>query len=340
MPINNLTAIAISVLILLLADRLPSQAQERKYDRLYVSSASGSAAQMPLWLTKEAKLYAKYNLAAEVVTIPGSNLIVQAMLSGEAPISQLGGPAAILADLSGADLVIVATTVRNFVFLMMSDPNIRRIEDLRGKAVGVTRFGNVSDFVVRFTLQHYNLVPDRDVAIIQCGGQPEMLAAITTGRIQAAALTAPGTVQARKLGLRALVDISKFDADFPISGIVTTRRYLNANENIVRRFLKAYIEGIVLAKKNRAFTSNVLARYLKTDDPEILNESYEWIIQQNISLPPYPATRGIIPFLTRLEQTVPKAKGAKPEDFVDGHLVKELDEQAFITKLLHSPVSP
>ena len=328
-------AVIIPMSLILLSGFFSScKAQETKLDKLRVSGAMGSATQIPLWLTKEARLFEKYNLAAEVLTIPASSLIVQAMLSGEVPISQLGGPASMLANLSGADLVVIATTIRNFVFFIISHPDVRRIEDLRGKTLGVTRFGTVSDFAARFALQKNGLVPERDVTIIQTGGQPETLAALKAGKIQAAALTAPGTVQARKLGLRALLDISKFDADFPISGVATTRRYIKNNEDIVRRFLKAYVEGVVLAKKDRAFTTKVLAKYLKTDDREILNESYEWIIQQNLSLPPYPAVQGMATFLRSVEGTNPKAKSAKPEDFIDNRLVKELDEEGFIKGLL------
>jgi ABC-type nitrate/sulfonate/bicarbonate transport system substrate-binding protein len=155
---------------------------------------------------------------------------------------------------------------------------------------------------------------------------------MVAGKVHAAAITPPATLQARKVKLKELVDLSKLDVEYHVNGVVTTRRYLRSNEDTVRRYLKAYIEGAVRGMKDKAFAMKTMGRYFRTDDREILEETYEMIIKTGFSVPPYPA--GIASLLQELEKPFPKAKGAKPEDFADSRLVHELDQSGFIKSLL------
>lgn len=309
-------------------------AQERKLDKIRVGGGSASATQMGLWLAKEAKLYEKYGIAAEVISIPGSSLALQAMLAGEVPIIQLGGSASVQANLSGADTVIIATIVHRFLFSIFSRPGVDKMEDLKGKVFGTTRFGTLSELASRFALQKYGIDPERDITMVQTGGQPETVTALAMGKIQAAALSPPATLQARKLKLKELLDISKLEADFHVNGVVTSRRFLKSNEDVVRRFLKAYIEGAALARKDKSFAFKVMAKYFRTEEREILEESYDSVLKTNFSIPPYPSVQGIATILQSIEKQNPKARGAKPEDFYDSRLVKELDQSGFIKSVL------
>ena len=114
--------------------------------------------------------------------------------------------------------------------------------------------------------------------------------------------------------------------------MVTSRKYLKTNEDTVRRFLRAYIEGAALARKDNAFATRVLAKYLKTNDPEILDDAYERVIH-HLAIPPYPSAKGVGVLLKTLEKTQPKARAVKPEEFIDGRLIRELDESGFINRL-------
>ncbi len=320
-------------LIVALAFPNPSPGQQEKFDKIRVGRASDSATESAIWFVKEAGLFDKYGLSVELIRLQGSSLVVSTMLAGEIPISQIGASAVVDSDLAGGDLTIVATIIRNFVFYIFSRPEIERMADLKGKAMGTTRYGAISDFAARFALAKYGLQPEKDVAILQTGGAAESVAALKTNRIQAVALTAPATIQARKLGLRNLLDISKLEANFPFNGVVTRRSYLRNNENIMMRFLKAYIEGVVLAKKDPVFAKKVLAKYFRSDDKDVLDESYEWIVKQNLSIPPYPAIQGLATILKSIEARNPKAKTMKPEDFFDARYVEELDKSGFIAGL-------
>jgi NitT/TauT family transport system substrate-binding protein len=309
-----------------------SAAQERKLERIRIGGGSVGAPQMTMWFAKEANLYEKHGLAVEAISIPGSSMALQAMLSGEVPIIQLGGTASMQANLAGADTVIVATVLTKFLFSIFSRPEITRIADLKGKLFGATRFGTLSDFASRFALEKSGLNPDRDIAMVQTGGQPETLAALLTARVQAAALSVPAILRAKKANMRELLDMAKLEATIHQNGVVTTRKYLKTHEDTVRRFLRAYIEGAALAKKDKAFAARVMGKYLGTNDREILDDAYERVTS-HLVVPPHPTVEGVAVLLKTLEKTQPKARNAKPEDFIEGRIVRELEESGFIAKL-------
>ena len=228
-----------------------ASAQDKKLERIRVGGGSTSATQMSMWLAKEGNFYEKHGLSVEAISIPGSSLALQAMLAGELPIIQLGGAASIQANLSGADTVIIATIVKKFLFWIYGRPEISRMEDLKGKVFGTTRFGTLSDLASRFALRLHGIDPERDITMVQTGGPAETVVAILTGKIQAAALSPPATLQAKKAKLKELLDMSKLDAEYHINGVVTTRRYLKTNEDTVRRFMRAYIESVARGRKTK-----------------------------------------------------------------------------------------
>jgi ABC-type nitrate/sulfonate/bicarbonate transport system substrate-binding protein len=309
-----------------------SSAQEKKLERLRVGGGSASATQMSLWLAKEGNYYEKHGLDVEVISIPGSSLAIQAMLSGELPIVQAGGAGPIQANLSGTDTVIIATIAKKFNWWIFSQPNINRMEDLKGKVFGTTRFGTQSDLASRIALRRHGVDPERDITMVQTGGPTETVSAMVAGKVHAAAITPPATLQAKKVKLKELFDLSKLDIEYHVNGVVTTRKFIKSNEDVVRRFLKAYIEGAVRGQKDKAFAIKTMGKYFRTDDRELLEETYELIIKNGFTVPPYPA--GIASLLLDLEKQSPKAKGAKPEDFADSRLVRELEQSGFIKSLL------
>ena len=152
------------------------------------------------------------------------------------------------------------------------------------------------------------------------------------GRVNAAALSPPATLQAKRLKLKDLMDLTTLDVEYHLNGVVTTRRYLKANEDLVRRFLRAYTEGVVRGMQDKAFAIKTMGKYFRTDDKEVLDETYELSIKTSFIVPPYPA--GISGLLQDLERTTPKAKGAKPEEFIDNRMVREMDQSGFVKSLL------
>ena len=280
-------------------------AQDKKLERIRIGGGSVGAPQMTMWFAKEAGLYEKHGLAIEAISIPGSSMALQAMLSGEVPIIQLGGTASMLANFAGADTVIVATILKKFLFSIFSRPEITRIVDLKGKLFGATRFGTLSDFASRFALEKSGLNPERDITMVQTGGQPETVLALLTGKVQAAALSVPATMRAKKSNMRELLDMAKLESVIHQNGVVTTRKYLKTNEDTVRRFLRAYIEGAVLAKKDKVFATKVMAKYLGTNDREVLDDAYERVTL-HLEIPPYPTVEGVGVLLKSWKKRSPK----------------------------------
>ena len=206
---KNVLHIISVIFICLTAWFSPSAAQDKKLEKIRVGGGSVGAPQMTMWFAKEANFYEKHGLAIEAISIPGSSMALQAMLSGEVPIIQLGGTASMQANLAGADTVIVATILKKFVFSIFSWPDITKIADLKGKLFGATRFGTLSDFASRFALEKHGLNPERDITMVQTGGQPETVVALLTGKVQAAALSVPATMRARKRNMRELLDMAQ-----------------------------------------------------------------------------------------------------------------------------------
>jgi NitT/TauT family transport system substrate-binding protein len=324
----------IGVLALVLCGGSPVFGQEKKLERFRTGGGSASAAQMSIWFAKEGGYYEKNGLNVEVISIPGSSLALQAMLSGELPIIQAGGAGPIQAALSGTDTVVLATIAKKFNWWIFVQPNIARMEDLRGKIFGTTRFGTQSDLASRIALRKAGIDPERDITMVQTGGPAETVSAMVAGKVHAAAISPPATMQARRAKLKDLMDLSNLDVEYHVNGVVTTRRYLKTNEDTARRFLRAYIEGAVRGMKDKAFAMKTMGKYFRTEDRDLLEETYEMSIKTGFTVPPYPA--GIASLLQDLEKTSPKAKGAKPDDFIDARLVRELDQSGFIKSVLAS----
>jgi NitT/TauT family transport system substrate-binding protein len=197
---------------------------------------------------------------------------------------------------------------------------------------GATRFGTLSDFASRFALEKNGLNPERDITMVQTGGQPETVVALITGKVQAAALSVPATMRTKQANMRELLDMAKLEATIHQNGVVTTRRYLKSNEDTVRRFLRAYTEGAVLAKRDKAFAARVMAKYLGTQDREMLDDAYERVTR-HLEIPPYPSVEGVAVLLKTLEKTQPKAQTVNPEDFIDPRLIREIASSGFIERL-------
>jgi NitT/TauT family transport system substrate-binding protein len=258
------------------------------------------------------------------------------MVGKELSIAQIGGTAVVDARLAGADMVYVASTIDSMVASIYSLSSIKKIEDLKGKKIGVTRFGAITDFFARFALKSKGLVADRDVGIVQSNDLPNTLTLLKTGAIQAGVLVAPVTAQARKMGFSELVDMTKIGGSFPFNGVVATRDYLKSNENrdVLQRFLKAYVEGISVALKNRPFTLKVIGEYTRTTDPELLEETYQVNVAKAFLKVPYPSVEGFKTILDFVAETRdPKAKTIDPKSLLDASYVKQLEDSGFIKSL-------
>jgi ABC-type nitrate/sulfonate/bicarbonate transport system substrate-binding protein len=234
------------------------------------------------------------------------------------------------ATLRGAELVMIANTVNTLVYSVMTRPDVKSPEDLRGKTIGVTRLGGGTDYVVGLLLKKWGFQRGKDAKVFQTGGMPQLLTALQTGIVDAGIISPPSNLQGLKLGLKEMVDVSDLGLNFVNSPLSTTRSYIKNHRDIVLRTLRAYCEGIQQVRSDREGALKILARNARIEDPEILQEVYRIYGSRHLDKVPYVKLEG----LEEVLQTMGKeAAGAKPGDFVDNSLVRQLEQEGFFRKL-------
>jgi len=286
-----------------------------------------------MWVAKDAGIFAQNGLDVELLLIQSSPILASAMLSGNVPLAIMGGAAAVTSNLSGSDLVLIGSLRKtSSLAFLVTTKDISRPEHLKGKVLGIDRYGGAGDFILRLVLERLGLNPDKDVTIRQVGQSPLRLAALQAGVIQGTTLSAEDKVAADKLGLPLLVDVRKLGVEFLGADIVATRRMIKTEEATVRRFMKALVEGIRYYKTHKAETMRSMLRYMKVKDPALIEAGYEFNVQE-YQRKPYPSVGGIQVSLEQISQTNPKAKNLNVERFFDARFVRELDQSGFIDGL-------
>jgi NitT/TauT family transport system substrate-binding protein len=298
----------------------------------FVYSAIGSS-QSSVWIPYEAGIFRKHGLDVELLYVGGGGRAAQVVQSGEVPIGIFTGGAVVNSALAGGDLVIVASGMNVIPFFLMARPETRQIEDLKGKKIGITRFGSATDFALLYAEQKWPMKRGKDFAVIQIGGMPEMLAALKGGALDAATLNPEFTVLARREGFKDLVDMSALGLSFPTSAIGTTRSFIRRNENAVRRFVRGFVEGNHYAKNNRGFSVEVLRKYLKNNDLAFLNAMYDLYIGRYIPKIPYPSAAAVKTVLDQMAEKDPRAATAQPEHFIEARFFQEMEKDGFIQRL-------
>jgi len=303
--------------------------------KVNVGYSSISAEQLPAWIAKETGIFNKNGLDVQVIYFTGAITTVQALISGEVPISQVAGPAVVNSALAGSDIVIAAGGATSLDYWLMSRPEIKRPEQLRGGSVAISAFGTASDFVARYALEKIGLTPGKDVALVQVGGVPDRLGALLAGKVEAAVLVPPSMFIAQKKGLSILADVSKLGLPFQYTGVVTRRRVIREHPETVRRYVRSQLEAVHRIYTDKETSLKVLTKYFGGNvERGILEKSWEMLIDGNM-LPKkqYPSLEGIKFILAPLAEKNPKARAAKPEDFVDLSFIEEFDRSGYIDNL-------
>lgn len=286
---------------------------------------------LPIWIAKEAGLFARYGIDAELTYLGGSTRVVEAILAGELRLGQIGGSSGLNAALAGADIVMIGSVASVFVQSLFARPEIASVADLRGQVIGVTARGATTDFAAQAVLRRAGLDPRRDATILQTGGIAETLAAVQSGGAQAGVFPPPQTLRARTAGLRELVNLAAEREPFEQGPLGTTRRYVQENPEIVRGFLRALVEAIALSKRDEVLAKRVLSQYARTDDPAALDETYRIYVHSVVQPVPYVTAEGLQAVLDLIEN--PRAREVRPEQFLDNSYLQELEASGFVRRL-------
>lgn len=308
-------------------------AADRPLEKITIAYSSISGNMAPLWITHDRGFFRKYGLDVQLVFIESGSTTVQSLISKDVAFAQMAGAGVVQSRLRGADVVMIAGVINTLTFKFYVDKNIKQPDQLKGKTVAVTRFGSSTDFASRYALERYGLAPEKDVAILQAGSMPAILASLETGKIQGAMLSAPFTLRAKNMGFQLMADLEMLGLEYQHTGLATTQALIKSRPDLVRNAMKAYVEGIHYYKSHRAESIAVLAKYLKTTDTDLLTEVYEDVGLKLTAEKPYPTLRGIGIMLRELAATNPKTAAARPEEFADLTFIKELDGSGFIDRL-------
>ncbi len=293
--------------------------------RLLYPSFAGSWA--TAWIAKEAGYFLDERLDVELIRVGGSTRMVAAMLGGSAPIIQAGAVAALSANTAGGDVVIIGATGTVSPFRLMARPDIKQPSDLKGKKAGITTFGSTSDQVLRIALKRFNLEPNKDVALLSLGAQPEAFAALQSGAVDVAALSYPLYPKAAKLGMRELVNFGELGVEDINGTVITTRSFIAQNRDTAVRFLRAFTRGMHRYRTDKEFSKKVLGKYGKINDDETLEGTWQ-DYAPTLQKTPRPSLKAI-QFM--IENQYPGKKPLpKPEQFVDLSIVEQLEKSGFI----------
>ena len=321
-----------AVMIIAVGFAHAGQAQNKPLKKVRVGIPSVGMGNIIPYVTREGRLYEKYGLDPEVITVMGSGIGSKALISGNLDIIPIATPTVIAANLAGADMAILAHTMPAVVHAMMVRPDIKRPEDLKGKKIGVSSLGSLTDFLVRSIARKKGLNPDRDLTLITTGGSDtERVMALKAGAVDATAISHPGYGLARKMGFTMLWDSAK-ELDYPWMEITTRRAAIKSDRELITQYMKAHLEGIALFKSNKDFSVKVIKKILRVTDDELANESYD-IFSKMFIPAPYPNHPGMKVSFEYVAETRPDVWKHKPEEFTDPSFVTELDKSGFIKSL-------
>jgi NitT/TauT family transport system substrate-binding protein len=313
--------------------QLPDWATAQEGRRLRAGYASLSGNMVPYWAGKDAGIYKKYGLDIDLVAFPSGNEGMAAMIAGEIEFLAIAGSTTASAAIGGSDVVSLAITTERLVTSLMTIPSIQRPEELKGKAVGISRFGTSIDTAARMAIQHFGMEPVRDVSLVQAGAVSANLAAMRGGRIQAAILSYPSIIQARREGYRELLDIASLGVPYASTGITVRKSFMAQRRDVVVNYMKSILEATARIKRDKAFTIDMMMKYFRTKDREMMEETYEVSVNKYLRRVPTPTAESFRTVVDELSLVNPKAKGQDPKRFYDDSILQELDKSGFIGSL-------
>lgn len=280
------------------------------------------------YVTQDAGLWRKYDVDTKVVLFESGSTLAQVARTGEVKFAINSGPTTIAARTQGADAVIVAAAVNTLPYSLVTVKSITKWSDLKGKKVGISRFGSGTDTAIRLVCKKFGLDPVKDIVILQGGTQPSRLQALAAGSLDATLVSPPLDLTAKKQGHNILVNIAELGIAYPQLVIESTDRFNRENPKAVKNFLKGFIEGIHYVAAHKEETKKIITKYLKTSDPEILEATYQSFMQVT-DYNANPNLEGIRNAIDEVALRVPSAKAKKPDDFIDTRFLRELEREGF-----------
>jgi len=322
-------ALLLFVLLALCQYGQPTPAGAQTLKRIKIGYPSLSFRQSNVWIARETGIFNKYGLEVEPILFRGGQVATQALVSGDPPIVNIG--TVVQATIQGHNVVLVAAVENKYDLIIFARPGITQLEQLRGKRLGITGFNSSTHYAAVILARHLN-AELKEFTLLPTGLDPERIAAVNSGYVDATFLATSAAPLARRAGLSELVQVGDLGVEVQGNGFATSRAYIAANRDVVKSALKGFVEAIYFVYANKKETQRVFAKYMRTNDPTVLEDSYNGYIK-SIPKKPYPTLKGIQFMLDVLAPQLPQAKNFKPEQFVDLSFLQELEKEGFFNEM-------
>src|SRR5262245_9315644 len=326
MSVRRFSSLALALMVTSLAPQTSSA------DRVRLGYSGATVSNAMLWVTDEGRLFQKNGIDPELLYLQ-TTLGQTALIAGEIEMCVYSGSLLSAARLQGADVIMVASFLNKPIYRLVVRPGIRAVADLKGKRLGITRFGTVTDSTTRLLVARLGLDPEKDVILVQVGDVPVLLTSLIAGKtIDGAIIQPPYYQKAVAAGMHVLANMQEMDILVQQTGLNTTQKFIARNPDVVRRAVKSIIEGIHVMRENPAVAKRAIAKRMQIRDEKELEDSYQ-LLRSFVQVKPYPTLEGFKTIFADLSKRVPAAKNADPKDYVDTRFIEELERSGFIDQL-------
>ena len=324
--------LALTCSLLCALGSLSLQSKVHALDNIRVGQGSISLQSGLMHIGNERGLFAKYGLSTEVIYIPGGTTNVQVLVSGGLDLSQLSGAPGVAANLQGADLVYFAGLLDKLNYQLITRPELKGVEQLKGKKFGVSRFGSSADFGMRSLLKRVGIDPVKEATILQIGDEPARIAAIKSGNIDGTVVNAPFATEAERFKLNIIADSVKMNIPFFNTGLLGSRKFMERSEAKLMNFLRAYLESIKVLKTERDYSIKALGRFTRVSNLKAVEEGYDYFVGQLQNVP-YPSAEAMRAVVAQIAETNAKARAVDGKNYVDERYLRRLEDEGFVRKL-------
>lgn len=285
--------------------------------------ASPTITNAPIWIGADLGIFKKYGVDTELTFITSSTTLTQAMVAGEIQFAQMGIGPAIPASLnSGKQFIALFATVDRIAYQLVSLKKVKDVKSL--KRWGISRFGSSSDLILRLGLEQLGVDPERDVVILQIGGNPDRVAAMNAGVIDGTLLEAPSSLLAPDLNV--VKDLSELNYPFFFSGLITTREIVDSKRPIVERVARAYAESVHIFRSDPARSVGVIEKFMRLKGPSIM-EAYRFSVKNLLEPVPRPTEEGILNAMKLLAKRDPRLMRVPPSSYIDASYVEKFQKE-------------
>jgi ABC-type nitrate/sulfonate/bicarbonate transport system substrate-binding protein len=293
----------------------------------YTTISTTSAA---WWIAQDGGYFREQGLDVELAHVDAGATLLAAMRNGELDVSGGGGPSIVLGNLQGLETVLIGCTVGTLEGSVFVRPELRTVDDLRGKTIGVNRLKAITDVGARLAFQRAGLVPDVDIFTRGTGGQAEALAALEAGTVDGISVNVPTAFEVQKRGYREAFNVGQMQIGFITGGISSTRTKLRERPELPERYLRAMAQAMSRFKTDREFAIQVVGKYTQMDDRDVLGPTVDYYVPL-FTVDPYPEPAAVQAVLDAEEN--PAARTARPEDVVDYRYADRLRQSGFLATL-------